>query len=343
MGNAVVGGRPRIAEILLEGSPTVFWDMLRQVGVEEATGILPRNYPDWRQWRAYEPWDYAPLANYKRMVEGAGFKLTIIEDNPPMDRLIYGLPGREEQLNNVAKLIENMGKLGIQIWVYNWMPTGWLRTRATLRGRGGAYTSGFYEEDLKDSPPPRLGKVDASTLWRTLKDFLEYIVPIAETANVKLALHPDDPPIPEAPPGVARIMNTVDAFDRLLSLVKSEYNGITLCLGNFSLMTNDLPATVRHFLETGRVFFVHFRAVRGNARAFEEVFIDEAPDQFYLVMKEFVKHGFNGPFRVDHTPTLSGDIAQLSVPGYSALGRLHAIGYLQALYRAAQIEVANNS
>jgi len=71
-GNAVVGGRPRIAEILLEGSPTVFWDMLRQVGVEEATGILPRNYPDWRQWRAYEPWDYAPLANYKRMVEGLG-------------------------------------------------------------------------------------------------------------------------------------------------------------------------------------------------------------------------------------------------------------------------------
>ena len=335
-------GRLRIAEIILDSSPTVFWDMLRQVGVEEVTGILPRAYPDWRQWRAWDPWDYAPLSNYKRMIEGAGFKLTIIEDNPPMDKLIYGLPGKEEQLNNVAKLIENMGKLGISTWVYNWMPTGWLRTRSTIRGRGGAYTAGFYEEDLKDSPPPKFGKIDASTLWRTLKDFLEYIIPIAESANVRLAMHPDDPPIPEVA-GTARIMNSIEAFDKLLSLVKSEYNGITMCLGNFSLMTSDLPGLIRHFVPTGRVFFVHFRAVKGTARGFEEVFIDEAGGEFYLAMKEFVRHDFYGPFRVDHTPTLSGDIAQLSTPGYSALGRLHAIGFLQGLFKAAVTELKGGS
>ncbi|BDC17462.1 mannonate dehydratase [Acidianus sp. HS-5] len=316
---------------MLESSPTPFWSILKQIGVDEATGILPRWYPDWRQWRAYDPWDYVPLSNYKRMVEDAGFKLTVIEDNPPMDKIMYGLPGKEEQLESVARLIENMGKLGIQVWCYNWMPDGWLRTRTALQGRGGALTSGFYEEDLKDSPP-RLGKIDKATLWRNLKDFLSFILPIAEEANVRLAIHPDDPPLDEIN-GVARIMNTVGAFDKLIEEFPSEYNGITFDHSIFSLMAGDLVSVVRHFLEKKRIFFVHFREVVGNKSRFEEVFIDEGVTRQFEAMREYVRHGFYGPFRVDHTPTLLGDT--MSVPGYSVLGRIHAIGYLQGLFRAA--------
>lgn len=330
--------RLRIAEILLEPSPTVFWEVLRQLGVEEATGVLPRAPPDWRQWRYDEPWDYASLSNYKRMVEESGFRLTLIEDNPPMDKIKYGLPGREEQLDNVARLIENMGRLGIEVWVYNWMATSWERTRRALRGRGGALVGGFDVSDLKDAPPPRLGKIDAATLWRTLKDFLEYIVPIAEGAGVRLAMHPDDPPIPELQ-GTARIMSSVEAFDRLLELYPSEHNGITLCQGNFTLMTDDLPAVIAHFLERGRVFFVHFRDVRGTRESFVETFVDEGKTDMYACMKQYVSHGYYGPFRVDHTPTLAGDLEQTGTPGYSWLGRLHAIGYMQGVFRAALDEV----
>ncbi|BDB99727.1 mannonate dehydratase [Saccharolobus caldissimus] len=324
----------RIAEILLESSPTPFWEILKQIGVSEATGILPRWYPDHRQFRIDEPWDYASLSNYKRMIEEAGFKLTVIEDNPPMDKIIYGLPGKEEQLENVAKLIENMGKLKIPIWCYNWMPDGWLRTRTALRGRGGALTSGFDEEDLKDAPPPKLGKIDKVTLWKNLREFLKFILPIAEDANVKLAIHPDDPPLDEVR-GVARIMNSVEAFDRLIEEFPSEYNGITFDHSIFSLMTDDLISVVRHFLEKKRIFFVHFREVIGNKSRFEEVFIDEGITRQFEEMREYIKHEFYGPFRVDHTPTLLGDTMQLSMPGYSILGRIHAVGYLQGLFRAA--------
>jgi mannonate dehydratase len=324
--------RIRIAEILLDSSPTPFWEVLKQLGVNEVTGILPRWYPDWRQFRVDEPWGYASLSNYKKMIEDAGFKLTVIEDNPPMDKIIYGLPGKEEQLENVAKLIENMGKLRIEVWCYNWMPTNWIRTRTSLRGRGNAIVTGFREEDLKDSPPPKLGKIDKATLWKNLEEFLKFILPIAEDAGVKLAIHPDDPPIDEVM-GTARIMNNVEAFDRLINEFPSEYNGITLDHSLFSLMTDDLVAVVRHFLEKKRIFFVHFREVIGKRNNFTEVFIDEGITKQFEEMREYVKHGFYGPFRVDHTPTLLGDT--MSVPGYSALGRIHAIGYLQGLFRAA--------
>jgi mannonate dehydratase len=330
----------RLAEILLEGSPTQFWDVLKQLGVEEATGILPRAYPDWRQWRYDEPWDYASLSSYKRSIEDYGFRLTVIEDNPPMDKIKYGLPGRDEQLDSVAKLIENMGKLSIPIWVYNWMPTMWERTRRALRGRGGSIVGGFSVEDLEGAPPPKLGRVEAATLWRTLKEFLEFIVPVAEASGVKLAMHPDDPPVEELQ-GTARIMNSVEAYDRLLELAPSEHNGITLCQGNFTLMTGNLAAVVAHFLKTGKVFFVHFRDVKGNKQRFVETFIDEGMTNLYATMREYVKHDYSGPFRVDHTPTLSGDTAQISAPGYSALGRIHAIGYIQGLFKAAVSEQTN--
>ncbi|AOL16533.1 mannonate dehydratase [Sulfolobus sp. A20] len=333
--------RIRLAEILLESSPTPFWQILKQIGVEEATGILPRWYQDQRQWRIDEPWDYASLANYKRMVEDAGFKLTVIEDNPPMDKLIYGLPGKEEQKEYVFKLIENMGKLKIPIWCYNWMPTNWLRTRTALKGRGDAVVSGFDEEDLKNTPPPKYGKIDKPTLWRNLESFLKEILPVAEDANVKLAIHPDDPPIDEVR-GTARIMNSVEAFERLITEFPSEYNGITFDHSIFSLIADDEVAVVSRFLEKGRVFFVHFREVIGNKRKFVEVFIDEGLTRQFMEIREYVKHGFYGPFRVDHTPTLLGDTTQLSMPGYSILGRIHAIGYLQGLFRAAIESLGTN-
>jgi mannonate dehydratase len=327
-----------LSEIILESSPTMFWDVLKQIGVEEVTGILPRSYPDFRQWRADDPWDYVSLLKYKLMLEDYGFRLTVIEDNPPMDQIIYGSSGKEEQLENIIKLIENMGKLKIPIWCYNWMPTGWIRTRTTLRGRGGSFVSGFDIDDVKDSPPPKFGKIDAITLWKNLKEFINVIVPIAESSNVKLAMHPDDPPIEEIQ-GTARIMNSVESFQKLIDLYPSEYNGITFCQGNFALMTKDLPAIVKYFLERNRISFVHFRDVVGDKYSFKEIFIDESMMNTYGCMKEYVSHEFYGPFRVDHTPTLAGDIAQLSMPGYSVLGRIHAIGYLQGLFKAAVSEI----
>ncbi len=320
----------RFAEIISEPRPTPFWTMLKQVGVEEAVGVLPREYVDWRRTTIDNPWDYTPLAIYKEMVEEEGLRLTAIEDNPPMDKIRYGAPGAEEELDNVCTLIENMGKLGISIWCYNWMASlGWIRTSSRLRSRAGAIVSGYDSRLLRSNPPPLMGPIDAETLWHNLEIFLRRVVPVAEKAGVKLAMHPDDPPVIQQIRGVARVMNTVEAYERLLELVPSEVNGITLCQGNFTLMTDDLPQVIRQLGATGRVFFVHFRDVEGTPDHFVETFIDAGKTDVLECMRAYRDVGFTGIMRTDHTPTLAGDDEE--VAGYSVLGRLHAIGYMTAL------------
>ncbi|PSR20412.1 MAG: mannonate dehydratase [Sulfobacillus acidophilus] len=317
----------RFAEILTEAQPTPFWTMLKQIGVTEVVGVLPRKSMDWRQTTIDHPWDYTPLAVYKEMIEEEGLTLTAIEDNPPMDRLRYGAAGAEEEFEQVVKLIENMGKLGISIWCYNWAAAlGWLRSSSRLRGRGDAIVSGYDDKLMQAGPPPLMGTVSKETLWNTLEQFLNRIVPIAERAGVKLALHPDDPPgIPEIR-GVSRIMNSVDAFERLLSLNSSEVNGITLCQGNFTLMTDNLPKVIRELGSTKRVYFVHFRDVMGTPTHFVETFIDNGKTDMVECMRAYRDVDFDGIMRSDHTPTLAGDNAD--VAGYSVLGRLHALGYM---------------
>ena len=327
----------RFAEIITESRPTPFWTMLKQVGVTEVVGVLPRTPMDWRRAIIDNPWDYTSLAIYKEMVEEEGLTLTAIEDNPPMDRLRYGVAGADEEFEAVSTLIQNMGRLGIPIWCYNWAAAiNWQRTSSRLRGRGGAIVSGYNHELVGMNPPPLMGAIDADTLWRTLERFLERIVPIAEKAGVKLAMHPDDPPIIPQIRGVSRIMNSVTAFERLLAIVPSEVNGITLCQGNFTMMTDNLPRTIRELGATGRVFFVHFRDVRGRAERFVETFIDEGQTDMLECMRAYHSVDFDGIMRTDHTPTLAGDDAE--VPGYSTLGRLHALGYMAGLRDAVLSE-----
>lgn len=327
----------RFAEIIPEPRPTAMWTMLKQLGVTETVGVLPRAFMDWRQVTIDRPWDYTPLALYKQMVEEEGLTLTAIEDNPPMDHLRYGAAGAEEEFEQVVRLIENMGKLNIPIWCYNWAAAlGWQRTSSRLRGRGGAIVTGYNHQLVGDNPPPLMGPVDSDTLWKSLERFLTRIIPVAEKAGVKLAMHPDDPPILPEIRGVARIMNSVPAFERLLALNSSPYNGITLCQGNFTLMTDKLPQVIRQLGSTGRVYFVHFRDVRGTPDHFVETFIDEGKTDMVECMRAYRDVDFDGIMRTDHTPTLAGDDAE--VAGYSSLARLHALGYMMGIRDAVLSE-----
>ena len=320
----------KFAEIILENRPSPFWNILKQIGVHHAVGVLPKGSKDWRVEEEEKPWDYGPLMRYKNMLEDNGLKLVAIEDNPPMNGIKLGIPKlKDEQLEYVATMLENMGKLGIKIWIFSWMAGfGWSRTRTHIRKENGEYVTGFSIKDIENAPQT-YGKVEASTLWNTLKDFLEHVVPIAEKYDIKLAMHPDDPPIPEFR-GIARIMNSIENFDRYLNLVKSEQVGITFCQGNFTLMTDDLPAAIRHFGK--RIFFVHFRDVKGDKYNFVETLIGEGKTDLVEVAKAYLDIGFDGYMRVDHTPTLEGDIEFL--PGYSYLGRIYSIGYIKGLFEA---------
>jgi mannonate dehydratase len=322
----------RLAEILLEPRPATTWAQLRQLGIDEATGVLPRANVDWRAHAPEQPWEHGPLALYKQQIEDAGFRLTVLEDNPPMDRLRLGLPGREDELAAVLELIRVLGKLGIEVWCYNWMPVvSWSRTSVALPGRGGAEVTGFDASVWANVTEPREAPVEEETLWETLAWFLERAVPVAEEAGVKLALHPDDPPLSPVR-GIGRIIRTLDAYDRVFELQPSPANGMTFCQGNITMMTDDLPAAITRVGAAGRIHFVHFRDVRGTPERFVETFVDEGPTDMAACIRAYLDACVDAPLRSDHSPTLAGDTAL--VPGYPTLGRLHAIGYVQGLIAA---------
>ena len=324
--------RIELAEILLEPAPTPFWQSLRQVGVDRAVGVLPRQHVDWREARSDLPWDHVPLAIYQQLLADEGFALEVIEDNPPMDAIRLGRAGREEELEHFSTLVRSMGSLGIPVLCYNWMPVlGWLRTSSRGRGRAGAAVAGFDAELLRDAPMTWAGRVHEASLLDNLRWFLARIIPVAEEAGVRLAMHPDDPPLATVR-GIDRIFSSVDGFRRLLEIDASPANGITLCQGNFTLMTPDVPAAIRELGADGRIHFVHFRDVRGTADRFVETFHDEGQTDMLACMRAYREVRYAGVLRTDHVPALEGDAS--AVAGYSDTARLHAIGYVQGLREA---------
>ncbi len=283
-----------------------------------------------------QPCGLASLSRTTAAYESAGFRVEAIESRPPMENIKLGLPGREEELAVVAGLVANMGTLGIPVWCYEWMPVlNWVRTSTAVPARGGALATGFDIAAVKDPPIAGYGEVTEERLWTNLAWFLERIVPVAEKAGVKLAMHPDDPPVSPLR-GLARIMRSIDNYQRLLDLAPSPANGIALCQGNFSLMTRDLPAAIRKFGRQGKIFFVHLRDVRGVPERFVETFHDDGQTDMAACIRAYRDVGFDGPARPDHVPTMAGDTNE--VPGYSSIGRLFAIGYLRGLVQAVYSE-----
>jgi mannonate dehydratase len=314
---------------MLPPTPSALWTLARQMGLEHAVGGLPFNDP---QNGTDAPWDFMPLLRTKQRYESAGFKLAVIEARPPYNLVKRGLPGRDAEIDAICTLIENMGKLQIPVWCYEWMTDfNWLRTNMNTPSRGGSVVTSFDAALLRDAPPTENGPISDEELWTNLEYFLKRVVPVAEKANVKLAMHPDDPPLSPIR-GVSRIMRSIDNYQRLLDLVPSPVNGITLCQGNFTLMTDNLPDVIRHFGRQGKVFFVHFRDVRGTVEKFQETWHDDGKTNLLECMRAWREVGFDGVLRPDHVPTVEGDSNDR--PGYSSFGRLYAIGYIRGLREA---------
>jgi mannonate dehydratase len=304
--------------------PTPLWKLAVQAGVTHAVGGMPRPTT-----AGEAPWDLEPLKQMKQRFEDAELELTVIESSPPMQKIRLGLPGRDEELEYFCTLIRNMGELGIPVICYNFMAVfGWLRTHVDIPARGGALVTGYDNATMQAQGITEYGEVPEERLWENLQYFLERVVPVAEKSNVKLAMHPDDPPLSPIR-GIGRIMRSVEGFQRLVDLVPSEVNGITLCQGNFTLMTENLPEVIRHFGRQGKIHFVHFRDVVGTPDKFVECFHELGKTDMHACMQAYKDIGFEGVLRPDHVPTMEGDSNEN--PCYSTIGRLLAIGYITGL------------
>lgn len=334
--DGVATGRPvmKIAEVF--GPPaSPLWRMVKQCGIDYVVGTFGGRW-DTERKPDERPWSYGPLSRLKKAYEDGGFKLEVIEARPPLTKAKLGLEGRDQEIDQACDLLVNMGKLGIPVWCYEWMPViNWMRTSTNIPTRGGAIVTEFDYEQAKTQPPTEYGEVSEESLWKNLKYFMDRVVPVAEKANVKLAMHPDDPPLSPIR-GLGRIMRSLENYQRLLDMAPSPVNGITLCQGNFTLMTDDLPAAIRHFGRQKKIFFVHFRDVRGTVTKFHETFHDDGKTDMAACLRAYRDIGFDGVCRPDHVPTMEGDSNQN--PGYSSIGRLFAIGYIRGLMQAVYSE-----
>ncbi len=321
----------KIAEFI-SSNPTPLWKLAKQAGVDHAVGGLPLQSDCFGSETIY---DYAPLLRMKNRYEDGGFSLDVIEARPPMDKIMRGLPGKDQEIEWCIKLVQNMGKLGIPVWCYAWMAVmNWTRTSTSIRSRGDSLVTGFNFDEYEKGPS--LPEVKEEALWKNLEDFLKIMVPVAEQAGVKLSAHPDDPPMSPLR-GVGRILVSVPNYEHVLALVPSEFNTLTLCQGNFTLMTNDLPNTIRKF--GNKISFVHFRDVKGHVRDFQEAWHDDGITDMLACLEAYRDIGYEGVLRPDHVPTVEGDSNEHA--GYSSFGRLYAIGYIRGLREAVYKQKGN--
>ena len=296
--------------------------LAKQLGID---GIVAGAPPQARPGPVYDHHDWLRL---RKQIEDVGLRWLVCESIPISTRIKLGLPGRDEDIEHFCASLRYMGRAGIPVLCYNWMIYYWFRTSFTARVRGGALSMRYVHEDMEQGGLTELGVVPDEQLWESLEYFLKAVVPVAEEANVQLAMHPDDPPLSPIR-GVARIMSSVDNFQRMIDLVPSPVNGLTFCQGCFAEMGADLPQTIRHFGGQRKLFFVHYRNLTGTITDFTETFHDDGDVDMVAAMRAYYDIGFEGPMRPDHVPTMEGE--DNTRPGYALLGKLFAVGYMKGI------------
>jgi mannonate dehydratase len=203
------------------------------------------------------------------------------------------------------------------------MPSGVWRTSRTTPGRGGSLVTGF-DAELIAAAPLTHGRVFAEEeVWDAYGYYMQRILPVAQEAGVRLALHPDDPPVTGLG-GVPRVMRSLDGFKRALQMADSPIHGLDFCVGSWSEMGPGVLEAVRHFGTQGKIFYVHFRDVVGHVPKFREGFVDEGNCDMFEVMRTLQEVGFTGFMIPDHVPQVVGDA------GWNFRSRAYTIGYMRA-------------
>ena len=321
----------QMAEVL-PPFPNRTWQLAKQIGVTHAVSSPPTDADG--KWTT----DYMALLRQQARFDDAGIELAVLETAFPMaHEAKIGGPNAAAGIAMCQELIRNCGRVGIPVLCWNWMAVfNWTRTSVSIPHRGGSIVTGYDHALMADAPPTDAGTVTEETLWANLETFMKAVVPVAEEYGVKLALHPDDPPISPIR-GVGRILTSPDAMMRAIDLVPSPNNGLTFCQGSFSTMVCDIPAQIERFATRGAIHFVHFRDVEGGPAKFHETFHDIGQTDMWAAMEAYRRFGFTGPLRPDHVPTLAGE--NNGEPGYEVLGRLFAVGYITGLAEGVEKSV----
>jgi mannonate dehydratase len=318
---------PKLSENLADVNPdTLRW--LKQLGCKHV--IFQGTDSVDTEKKGY--WSPGDVRAVRKSCEQAG--LTLESMMIPIDfyrKARLGQAGRDKEIDNVCRTIRAAGEEGLPMMEWRFWPDFYWDDRVGyyfVEGRGGARLKAFDYSRIKDARPfPEIGEVDEKEMWARFLHFARPIVAAAEKANVRLTMHPNDPPVPLMR-GVARIVYHTDGLRRFLKEVPSKFSGITFCQGTIAEMGVDVLEEIRHFGKQGKIFLVHFRAVRGKVPKYTEVFIDEGDLDMLDAMKTYRESGYEGPFVSDHTPRVEGDTP------WGHRGRTFSHGYMRALVQA---------
>jgi mannonate dehydratase len=298
----------------------------------------------------YEPWGVAgdpdkvltvaEMVKIRQEIEDAGLSLFAIENIDPAfwyDVLLDG-PNRPLHIENVKTIVRHMGEAGIPVLGYNFSIAGVSGRISAPMGRGGAITVGM-DGPVDDKPIPNgtiwnmvydqnaapgsLPAISSDELWGRLQRFLEEVVPVAEQAGVRLAAHPDDPPMPtirQQP----RLVYQPRMYQRLLDIAPSRSNQLELCVGTLAEMTeDDVYEAVDQYSKQGKIAYIHLRNVVGKVPYYRETFIDEGDVDMIRILSILKRNNFEGVILPDHTPQMS-----CAAPWHA--GMAHTIGFVEA-------------
>ncbi|WP_238902952.1 mannonate dehydratase [Clostridium sp. YIM B02506] len=305
-----------------------------------------------------EKWSMDSILSLKETVENAGLNFDVIESVPVHEDIKLGLQTKDKYIENYKENIRNLGKAGVKVICYNFMPVfDWTRTQLDKVLDDGSTALVYYVDQIKDMDPltgelslpgwdssytkeslkevfDKYSKVTKEDLWSNLEYFLKEIIPVAEEAGVKMAIHPDDPPYDIF--GLPRIITNEENLDRFLKLVDSEYNGLTFCTGSLgSGSFNNVVKMIDKYAAQGRIHFMHVR----NVKLLEDGGFEESAHyspcgslDLVEIMKALHKHNYEGYLRPDHGRMIWGETGRAGYGLYDrALGAMYLTGIWETL------------
>jgi len=301
-----------------------------------------------------EVWPVENILALKRKIEGAGLKFEVIESVPVHEDIKLGRPAAARLIANYAETLKNLGQCGLKVVCYNFMPVfDWTRTILDRKLDDGSSVLGF-DVDIVNRIDPEKGidlpgwdasykpgelkalldeykGVGEEKLWANLTAFLKGVIPAAEAAGIKMAIHPDDPPRPIF--GLPRIVKDVHDLRRLLAIVDTQANGLTLCSGSLGAdLKNNIVELVKEFSGKGRIHFAHIRNVKVDEQGnFHEVAhkSDCGSLDIAAIVKAYYDTGFDGYVRPDHGRMIWGETGK---PGYGLYDRALGAVYINGLW-----------
>ena len=330
-GMAVEGpDTPKIcAPIPLQNLTDASMRLIKQIGVGYVLSGGPKM-----------PWDEAQLRSVMDKLKTGGLTLGNLMISG-FTNTLYGRPGRDEEIEKVRQSIRAAGKAGLPVIEYNFYAHRAIEGYYEETGRAGAGLTAFDYERIKDLPPlPQEGVHSLEEMWSNVTYFLKAVIPVAEESHVRLALHPNDPPVATSR-GSGQIMGTVEGWKKLIDIVPSPSNGITFDCGVTREMGHDPVEVCRYFGSRDRINHVHYRNVRVRKpyNDYTEVFIDEGENNMFAVMRELVRQKYPRLIYPEHERALDVDrergIHNQYPGGGGYTGMVYDIAYARAMLQAA--------